>query len=198
MSYNLKRLTESAILLAIALVLSLFEFSGPWVLGGSITFCSMLPVVILAWRYGTGWGLLSAFAFSLMQLLLGLKNVQYAPNAIAAIAIIMLDYVLAYGMLGFAAVFRNVIKDHRWAIVTGILVTFFARFLFHFASGVIIWEALWPNGLGWAPPIWSLAYNASYMVPEMLITTIVATLLFKPLQKLWLGDDLKKPTKHAA
>ena len=72
MSYNLKRLTESAIMLAIATVLSLVQFAGPWVLGGSITFCSMLPVVMLTHRYGTRWGLLSAFTFSLLQLVLGL------------------------------------------------------------------------------------------------------------------------------
>ncbi|MEA5145043.1 MAG: energy-coupled thiamine transporter ThiT, partial [Candidatus Limiplasma sp.] len=192
MRYNLKRLTESAILLAIAMVLSLFEFAGPWVLGGSITFCSMLPIVIIAWRYGTKWGLLSAFAFSLIQLVLGINNVQYAPDALTAIGIILLDYVLAYGVLGFSAMFRKSIRKPQWAIVSGIIVTFSARFLCHFFSGLIIWEALWPNGLGWAPTVWSLAYNASYMVPEMLITGVVAFLLFKPLQKYWLGEDLTK------
>ena len=56
MSYNLRRLTESAILIAIATVLSQFQFAGPWVLGGSITICSMLPIVLIANRYGIGLG----------------------------------------------------------------------------------------------------------------------------------------------
>ena len=198
MSYNLKRLTESAILLAIAMVLSLFEFAGPWVLGGSITFCSMLPIVILAQRYGTKWGLLSAFTFSLLQLVMGLKNVQYAPDALTAVAIIALDYVLAYSVLGFSAAFNGVIPNRRTAVLVGIIVTFFARFACHFVSGLLVWEALWPNGLGWAPWVWSLAYNASYMVPEALITGIVAFLIFKPLQKYWLGEDLSKPAKPIA
>ena len=198
MSYNLRRLTESAILLAIGMVLSLFEFAGPWALGGSITFCSMLPIVMLAQRYGTKWGLLSAFTFSLLQLVMGLKNVQYAPDALSAIAIIMLDYVIAYGMLGFAAIFNSVIKNRRTSIIVGIIVTFSARLLCHFISGIIIWEALWPNGLGWAPWIWSISYNASYMVPEMLITGVVAFFLYKPLQKFWLGEDLNKPAKKLA
>ena len=192
MSYQLRRLTESAILLAIATVLSLFQFTGPWVLGGSITVCSMLPVVMLAHRYGTRWGLFSAFAYSVLQLLLGLKNVQYAPDALTAIGIIVLDYGLAFTVLGFSAVFNKVIPDRRWAIVTGIAVTFFVRFLCHFASGVIIWEALWPNGLGWAPAVWSLAYNGSYMLPEAILTSLVAVLLYKPLQKFWRGDDLPR------
>lgn len=195
MSYSLKRLTESAIMLAIAMVLSLFEFSGPWVLGGSITFCSMLPIVMVAQRYGTKWGLLTALTFSLLQLVMGLKNVQYAPDALVAAAIILLDYVLAFGMLGFAAAFNGLFQSRRWAIVFGIVATFFARFLCHFISGVLVWEVLWPNGLHWAPWLWSLAYNASYMVPEALITCIVAFLLYKPLERFWLGEDIHKPQK---
>ncbi len=196
MSYNLKRLTESAILLAIATVLSLFQFSGPWVLGGSITICSMLPIIMIVQRYGTKWGLLSALTFSVLQLILGLNNVQYAPNAITAIGIIALDYVLAFGVLGFAAIFNHKVADRRKAIILGIAVTFFGRFLCHFISGVIIWEALWPNALGWAPVVWSLAYNGSYMLPEAIITGLAAYLLYQPLKKYWLGEDLQKPARR--
>jgi thiamine transporter len=195
MGYKLRRLTESALLLAIATVLSLFQFSGPWALGGSITICSMLPIVLIAQRYGTGWGMISALTYSLLQLLLGLSNVQYAPNALSAAGIIMLDYVLAFGVLGFSAIFNRVIPNRRTAIIVGIAVTFFGRFLCHFLSGIIIWEALWPNALGWAPAVWSFAYNGSYMLPETIITATAAFLLYKPLHKFWLGEDLQKATK---
>jgi thiamine transporter len=179
-------------MLAIATVLSLLQIAGPWALGGSITFCSMLPVVLLANRYGTRWGLLSAFAFSLLQLVTGLKNVQYAPDALTAVAIILLDYVLAFTVLGLSAIFSKTIRDRRTAVVVGIAFTFTLRFLCHFVSGVLVWEALWPNALGWAPVVWSLAYNGSYMLPEMLITGLVSFILFKPLEAFWLGEDLKK------
>jgi thiamine transporter len=192
MHYNLRRLTENAIMLAIAMVLSLLQFTGPWALGGSITFCSMLPIVLLANRYGTKWGLISAFAFSLLQLVAGIKNVQYAPDALTAAAIIVLDYVLAFTALGLAAIFGKAFKQRRTAVVVGIVFTFSLRFLCHFISGVLVWEALWPNAVGWAPVVWSLAYNGSYMLPEMLITGVAAFFLFKPLQKFWLGEDLQK------
>ena len=198
MSYNLRRLTESAILIAIATVLSQFQFAGPWVLGGSITICSMLPIVLIANRYGTRWGLFSALVYSLLQLLLGMNNVQYAPDAGTAIAIIALDYVLAFSVLGFSACFTNVIKDRRHAIIAGIVLTFFVRYLFHFVSGVLIWEALWPNALGWAPVLWSIAYNGSFMLPETIITVVAAYFLYKPLQKFWEGSDLHKPTKSVS
>ena len=185
MNQTLRKITETAIMLAIGTVLSLLQFTGPWVLGGSITVCSMLPVVLIAHRYGTKWGLLTAVTYSVLQLMLGLQNVQYAPDALTAVGIIMLDYVLAYGVLGFSAVFDPVFKNKRNAIVVGIVLTFFIRFVCHFASGVIIWEVLWPNDLGWAKSIWSLAYNGSYMLPETLITAAVAYMLYKPTKKYW-------------
>ena len=147
MTYTLRKITETAIMLAIATVLSLLQFSGPWALGGSITVCSMLPIILIAHRYGTKWGLLTALTYSLLQLLLGLQNVQYAPNAISAIGIILLDYVLAFGVLGFSAVFDNVFKLKKTAFIVGIIVTMTARYFCHFLSGIIIWEALWPNSL---------------------------------------------------
>ena len=183
MNKTLRKITETAIMLAVATVLSMIQFKGPWALGGSITICSMLPVILIAHRYGTKWGLLTALTYSMLQLLLGLNNVQYAPDAITAIGIILLDYVVAYGVLGFAAVFDHTFDNKRTSLIVGIIVTMFARFLCHFASGIIIWEALWPNALGWAKSIWSLAYNGSYMLPEMLITAIAAYFLYKPLEK---------------
>ena len=51
------RLTESAIMIAAATILSMFKLVElPY--GGSITLASMLPIVIIAYRYGTAWGIL--------------------------------------------------------------------------------------------------------------------------------------------
>ena len=87
--------------------------------------------------------------------------------------------------LGFQRCSIRFFKNKRNAIVVGIVLTFFIRFVCHFASGVIIWEVLWPNDLGWAKSIWSLAYNGSYMLPETLITAAVAYVLYKPTKKYW-------------
>ena len=192
MNSTLKRIAESAMLIAIGTVLSLFTFQGPWALGGGITVCSMLPMVMIAQRYGTKWGIFTSLVYSVLQMVIGFNNVQYAPTALSAAGIILFDYILAYTVLGFSASFNHVVKDRRKAIVLGIVVTFFGRFICHFFSGLIIWEALFPNELGWAPPIWSLAYNGSYMLPEIIITSIVAYLSFKPLKRFWLGEDIIK------
>ena len=191
MKTTLRQIAESAILIAIGTVLSLFTFQGPWALGGGITVCSMLPLVMIAQRHGTKWGVLSALVFSVLQLLLGMNNVQYAPTALSVAGIIVFDYVLAFTVLGFSACFNSVVKDRRRAIVLSIVVTFMGRFLCHFISGVIIWEALFPNELGWAPAVWSLAYNGSYMLPEIIITSVVAYMTYKPLKRYWLGEDIE-------
>lgn len=187
-----RRLVESAVMIAIGTVLSMFEFKGPWALGGGITFCSMLPLVLVSWRYGCRWGLLTAFVHSLLQMLLGISNVQYATNVWTAILIILFDYVFAYSVIGLAAMFKNRLKNQQAALVLGIAVTFLIRLACHYISGVAVWEVLWPNELGWAPPIWSISYNASYMVPEIIITGIVAALSYRPLQRYYQGEDLRR------
>jgi thiamine transporter len=189
MNTGIKKIAESAMLIAIGTVLSLLTFKGPWALGGGITFCSMLPLVILAQRYGTKWGILTSLIFSILQIFLGLNNVQYAPTALSAAGIVLFDYILAFTAIGFSASFNKLIKNRLSAIIVGIVVTFLVRFLCHFISGLIIWEVIFPNELGWAPPVWSLAYNASYMIPEILITSIVAFISFKPLKRYWLSED---------
>ena len=91
MGKSTRKLVESAVMLAIGTVLSMFTIASPWVLGGGITICSMLPLVVVAHRHGTKWGLFTAFAYSILQLLLGMNNVQYATGFLMAIGIVLLD-----------------------------------------------------------------------------------------------------------
>lgn len=189
-SKSLLRLVESAVLIAIGTVLSILAFPGFWPLGGSITLCAMLPIVVLAHRHGTAWGLLCGLIYALLQMVLGFQNVQYATSAVMALGIILLDYVLPFTLIGLSAVFNKAVSNRPLSITLGILMTFSLRFLCHFLSGIIIWEALWPNELGWAAPLWSLSYNGSYMLPETLITIAAALLTYRPLKRFWLGEDL--------
>ena len=191
-SHNLvRRLVESAILIAVGTVLSELKIDMP--LGGGLTVCSMLPLVFVCHRWGTRWGLFTAFVYSLLQLLLGLNNVQYATSALMAAGIVLLDYVVPYTLIGLSAVFNKTAMNRRVSLAVGIVFSFFLRFLCHFITGWWIWDALWPNEFGWASPIYSILYNGAYMLPEIIITVVVALLLFaSPLKKYFLGEDLKK------
>ena len=176
------RLVISAIMIAIGTVLSMLKID--FVMGGGITICAMLPLVMVSFKYGTKWGVFTAFVFSVLQCLLGLDNVQYATSAGMAIAIILLDYIVAYTVIGFSGIFKDKAKNFKSALILGIAITFFARFLCHFASGWMIWDALWPNEFGMAAPLYSLCYNGSYMLAEAIISSVCGMIIFKKRAEL--------------
>lgn len=185
MKITTRQLVESAIMIAIGTILSMITIASPWKLGGGITVCSMLPLVILSFRHGTKVGVFASCVYGLIQMIIGFSNVQYATNFIMAMGIVLFDYIVAFGVVGFSAIFKPLMKNGLLSIIAGVVFTFTLRFLCHFVTGVWIWEALWPNELGWAASLWSLAYNASYMLPEIILTCIVISATYKPLKKYW-------------
>ena len=186
-----RKMLESAILIGVSLVLNEFAtFKAPWAFGGSVTLGSILPLVLIAWRWGTAQGLFSAFVFALLQMFIGFKNVTYGQNVLQMFFIAFLDYVLAYTVIGLAAVFKDRVKNHLVALGGGILLVCALRFLCHFLSGWLIWDALWPNDKGLSGIYYSLLYNGGYMLPETLIALVIALALFVPLRRYWLAEDL--------
>ena len=94
-----KRLAEAALLIAMGTVLSVFKLIDlPY--GGSVTVGSMLPVLIIAYRYGTGFGMASSLAFGIIQQLLGLKTLSYVTTWQSILAVILLDYIVAFMVIG--------------------------------------------------------------------------------------------------
>ena len=165
-------------MLAFGIILSLIPLAKlPF--GGSITACSMLPIILIAYRHGTGWGLFTGFAFSLLQLLLGMNNLSYATSIWAAIAIILLDYVVAFTLLGLAGSFRKYISSQAGALVAGTALVCVLRYALHVISGCTVWAGVsipTSDGL-----LYSLAYNATYMLPETLITIVGAVFISRVL-----------------
>ena len=165
------RLVESGLLLALAIVLSMVKVLDlPY--GGSITAFSSLPILLVAYRHGTPHGLIVAFAYALMQLVLGAGTLSYATSAGAAVAIVVLDYLLAFTVLGLGGIFRKRVESQGAALVLGALVTGGMRYVLHVIAGCTVWAGLSiPTE---AALIYSLAYNATYMVPEVAVTAIGA------------------------
>ena len=168
------RLTESAVMLSAAFVLSLIPvMQMPF--GGDVTLASMLPVLLIAYRHGTPWGLLVGFAGSLLQLLTGLSNLSYATSAWAAIAIILLDYTVAFTVLGLGGIFRRFTRTQGSALMSGALLCCALRYVCHVISGCTVWAGVSiPDTQGL---LYSLSYNAAYMVPETIITIAAALAL---------------------
>ncbi len=189
MKTNTRKLTDTAILIALGTVLSLFKIDMP--MGGGLTAASMLPLVFISYRYGWKWGGFAGFVYSVIQMLLGLDNVRYASSALMAAGIILLDYIIAYTVIGFASLFGGKPGTTRKALIIGIAVSFVLRFLCHFVTGVWIWDALWPNELGMTSYLYSFLYNGWYMGAEIILTIAVAMAIYNPLKSFIHGEDLR-------
>ena len=163
-------------MLAFAFVLCLFPLASlPY--GGTITACSMLPVVIIAYRYGWKWGLLTGFVFSLLQIVEGgigtLSAFTKTPGSF--LLVFFLDYVIAFTVLGLAGVFRGRIKSQRAELVAGTVLVCLLRYACHFLSGITVWRDISIPMAGAVP--FSLIYNATYMLPETIITVLGAFMI---------------------
>ena len=174
MKNKTKILVECALMIALATVLSKIEIP-LWLQGGSITAASMLPILIISYRHGVKWGLLTGFAHSVIQMMMGFHNVLYAKTLVAQIGCILLDYILAYTVLGLAAGIGNGLPKSSQRLAAGMSAVIFGRFVFSFLSGILLWGGYAPEGT----PVWiySLVYNGGYMLPEWFVTVGSALLL---------------------
>ena len=182
------RLVESGLMLAMATVLSMVKVLDlPY--GGSITAFSALPILLVAYRHGLWQGLLTAAAHALIQLMLGANTLSYATSAAAAVAIVVLDYLLAFTVLGLGGIFRRKCESQGTALVLGALLTGVLRYTLHTIAGCTVWAGLSiPDS---AALIYSLAYNATYMIPETIVTALGAWYLSKAV-------DLREETLSRA
>ena len=206
MTNKTKRLTESAMLLAVAIVLELFSkmFIPELPFGGQITLVSMLPVVLISYRYGVKWGLVSGVAYAMIEMAIGMKTVTaafqpgyFGDGVLILNALIMcvLDYLVAFTVLGLGGMFRDRIENRSKALVCGVLLALGCRYIAHILSGYILFSGwaewfftqdgfpAWGAGLvsSLSPAllglVYSIVYNGMYMVPEMILTAIAAALI---------------------
>lgn len=159
------KLTESAMMIALSTILSMIKLADlPY--GGSITAASMLPLLIIAQRYGVVWGLFTGMVHGVIQLLLGTSTLSYVTGWASVAAVIILDYILAFALAGLGGATRKM-KDGRYAAVTGAFILCAARYACHVIAGATVWAGLsipTTAALGY-----SFIYNATYMLPETVV-----------------------------
>ena len=206
MKTQTKRLTESAMLIALAVVLELVGRTviPPMPFGGQLTLVSMLPIVLISYRHGVKWGLTAGFGYALVQMAMGADTVTAAfqpgyfgdgTMILNAIIMCLFDYVLAYTLLGLGGCFRSRIRSSGVGLMCGSLVALSCRYLAHIVSGYVLFS-------GWAEwfftqdgfPAWgaqlvgslspqmlgltySIVYNGMYMLPEIFLTAVAAILV---------------------
>ena len=176
------RVTEGALSLSLAFVLELLflwlnaimGISALLPFGGTITI-SMLPIIYYSYRHGAAWGMGAGFVYSALQMMLGF----YIPpaNTWWALALcVLLDYVVAFTVVGAAGLFAKPFGNKRLiGYCFGAVAVSLIRFLSSFLSGVVLWGSYAPEGMNvW---LYSLIYNASYMLPSAILTGIFAVIV---------------------
>ena len=202
-----KRLTTTGILIAISAVLFAFPVI-PLPYDGEVTIAAMVPVIILGYKYGIKWGIFSGIALSLIQIVIGAASSGAfavpgtgAKMALQIILVVLLDFFAAFTVLGLSGMFKNKISNNTVSLALGAFVVCLLWFIAHFVSGVIVWGSY--ADAGFAPKLlsgfsgyglmvaYSFVYNASYMLPETIITVVVCIALIsvKPLKKYIVDEN---------
>ena len=186
-------LAEGAIMVALATVLSFIRIvKFPW--GGSITLFSMLPIVFFAIRHGVKNGLFVSSVYAVIQLGQGILFdglLGWGLTPIALVSCILLDYIVAFGILCIAGIFGN---KSFGAVIGGVFLAVSIRFLTHFLSGVLIFGSfgeLWGGVFIENSWLYSLLYNGAYMLPEAFLTAVGAVLIFrtKAMRRVLFSED---------
>lgn len=171
-----KQVVESGIFLALGYVLSIMKITTN-VNGGSVTIVSMLPIIILGYKYGPSWGLMCGFLHGCLQVV---EDGGFSPPTSTLISyalVFLLDYALAWAAVGWiAGLCRNISSKTQISVAAGAFLGIAGRYLCSFLSGIIIWRIYAPEGQ--SVIIYSLVANGSSLIPEMILTTAAAFLVF--------------------
>ena len=171
---TLRKLTVSAVLIALSTVLSLVKvFEMP--LGGSITLFSMLPVCLIGILYGTKYAVLPCVLYGAIQMFIG-NPFGWGLTPTVLIGSIFLDYLFAFGVLCTSGIMRD---KGKYGLVCGVAIASVLRFISHFIAGFILWTNfeqfnLFGQAFVGKPILYSACYNGFYMLPELIITVIGA------------------------
>ena len=175
---QIRCLCEGAIFVAAALALSYWKipidlsFGG---FGGSIDLV-MIPLVVFSVRWGLGWGVGAGLIFGSLKFI-------FAGGVAVNWQSMLLDYSLAYMMVGLAGLMKN----REWGIVSGGLIGCAGRFFIHFLSGITIYAMYMPEefmGLTMTNTwLYSLLYNGTYMIPNTILLTYIGVWLTIPLKR---------------
>ncbi|GHH98586.1 energy-coupled thiamine transporter ThiT [Neobacillus kokaensis] len=153
-----------------------------WPQGGSISI-AMVPIFIMAYRWGIKGGLLTGFILGLLQFIMGFAQIYTIVQGI-------IDYFVAFTVVGIAGVFARQIKQSyekgkrgTWItyVVFGAFIGSLLRYFCHVISGAVFFGEYAPKGQ--PVMIYSLLYNGTYMLPSFIISAIIVVLVISAMPK---------------
>lgn len=174
-------LIEIAIFAAIGLVLDMLSIN-LWFQGGSVSLV-MVPIVLMSIRWGLVGGLGTGFIIGLLQILSGRAYILLPAQG-------FLDYFVAFTVVGLAALVRHKVLQAKLDssrgklilyVVIGVVIGGLLRFVTHVIAGVIFFSESAEGQNVW---IYSIVYNGGYMIPSIILTAIVCSLIFVTAPRL--------------
>lgn len=168
--------------------------------GGSITFASLLPLMIYCCMFGTRRGVIACLIYGVLQAI-------QDPWIIHPMQF-LLDYPLAFGMIGVSGIFieKSVFKfkgkmqrfNPLFGFACGALIAVIGRFICHVLSGIFAFASF---GNIQAALAYSLGYN-SFAFVDFVIALGVGIVLFLSrsftMQMAKSGDIGKSVTEPAS
>ena len=142
----------------------------PYATRGSIKAAALVPLMIYAYRWGGTRGIFVGVVYGILHFILGFKSsVHYLS--------IILDYLVAYGVIGVCGYF----KDSISGLITGSIVGIALRWAVSVTSGAVVFASYAPQGQN--PWIYSMVYNASYMVPDGILNIVVLLFIYQGVKR---------------
>lgn len=183
-------MVEIAIFAALGFVLDFIAFRMPQ--GGSVSLV-MIPIVLMAFRRGIGAGVITGLLVGLLQIVTGFISV--APLSFGFVVMqVILDYLLAYGVVGLAGMMRGryleAVRERKTGkviamVALGVLIGSFLRYVIHVITGILFF-GMFADGNVF---VYSAVYNATYMIPVAIVAAIVCSLLFITAPRLTQPDS---------
>ena len=140
--------------------------------GGSVTFASLLPLMIYCCMFGTRRGLIVCTIYGVLQAL-------QDPFIIHPMQF-LLDYPLAFGLIGVSGIFmeKGVFKDKKVvAFLLGGVLAVVLRYACHVCSGVFAFADYADLDKYDTAIAYSMAYN-SFAFVDMIIALVAGSTLF--------------------
>ena len=168
--FDAKSITYAAVCIALSFALSFMRIVRlPQ--GGSITPASLLPLMVYAYMFGVRKGIFAGFTYGLLQAL-------QDPSVLHP-AQFLLDYPIAFAWIGLAGLFAKtqaLRKLPQLQFALGGVLAGLGRFTMHFLSGTFAFGVFAPEGTPAA--LYSLIYQAGYVLPDLAIAIAVGIALF--------------------
>lgn len=177
-SENVRSISYAAICIALSYALSYIKFfSLPQ--GGSVTFASLLPLILYSYMFGTRKGLVAGVVYGMLQFV---QSPQfYEPMQV------LLDYPIAFGAIGVAGISRKIklLKGNVMAeFAVGALIAGVLRYLAHALSGFYVFYHYIESRTVGAMLAYAFGYNSFVLVDIALVIAVgVLALSTKALRR---------------